>query len=119
MSTLTVPSIVYLLHFERPFGHAMHYIGSCHRTRLQKRLTLHNRGRGARLTAAAGEAGIRFVLARTWDGGRQRERQIKTQGGASRYCPICKGHDVNPFEAYVWPAERAARQRDEQRELIT
>jgi hypothetical protein len=30
------------------------------------------------------------VLARTWPGGRKRERQLKTQGGASRQCPICK-----------------------------
>jgi ribosomal protein L34E len=28
-------------------------------------------------------------LARTWPGGRARERQIKRQGGASRCCPMC------------------------------
>jgi hypothetical protein len=34
-------------------------------------------------------AGIGFTLARTWPGTKSRERQIKTQGGASRHCPEC------------------------------
>lgn len=34
-------------------------------------------------------AGISFEVARTWEGGRARERQIKRQGGASRCCPMC------------------------------
>ena len=35
-------------------------------------------------------AGIGWTLARTWEGTRQRERQLKRQGGASRRCPICR-----------------------------
>jgi hypothetical protein len=35
------------------------------------------------------EAGIGWQLARTWAGGRDRERQITAQGGASRRCPLC------------------------------
>jgi hypothetical protein len=34
--------------------------------------------------------GIGWQLARTWCGGKHRERQLKKQGGASRRCPICK-----------------------------
>ena len=34
-------------------------------------------------------AGIRWQLARTWEGSRARERQLKLQGGASRHCPMC------------------------------
>jgi hypothetical protein len=34
-------------------------------------------------------AGIGWQLARTWPGGRARERQLKNQGGASRLCPLC------------------------------
>jgi hypothetical protein len=34
-------------------------------------------------------AGISWRLARTWPGGRARERQLKNQGGASRRCPEC------------------------------
>lgn len=80
---------VYLLHFAHRYKHAGHYIGSTHS--LRKRLAEHQHGRGARLLAVVHAAGIRWVLARTWDGGRQRERQLKKQGGASRFCPICKG----------------------------
>ena len=35
------------------------------------------------------EAGIDWQLARTWTGGRDRERQLKNQGGKSRMCPLC------------------------------
>jgi hypothetical protein len=37
----------------------------------------------------AKSAGISWTLARTWPGGRTRERQLKTRGGASRRCPEC------------------------------
>lgn len=83
--------VVYLLHFDRPFGHARHYTGwVTTRTYLLPRLGAHTYGVGARLMAVVAEAGIGFQLARTWDGGRTRERQLKRQGGASRRCPICK-----------------------------
>jgi len=83
--------VVYLLHFDRPFGHARHYTGwVTTRTYLLPRLGAHTDGVGARLMAVIAEAGIGFRLARTWDGGRTRERQLKRQGGASRRCPICK-----------------------------
>ncbi len=39
--------------------------------------------------AVAPGAGIGWQLARTWRGGRARERQIKNQGGASQRCPLC------------------------------
>jgi predicted GIY-YIG superfamily endonuclease len=78
---------VYLLHFDRPYVHAKHYTGWT--DQLDTRLTEHAAGRGARLMAVITEAGIGFQLARTWVGGRARERQLKLQGGASRHCPIC------------------------------
>ena len=40
--------------------------------------------------AVIAEAGIGWTLARTWQGSRARERQLKRQGGASRRCPICR-----------------------------
>ena len=80
---------VYLLHFERPYKHARHYIGWT--KDLDARLAAHRSGQGARLLAVLLRAhGIGFVVARTWTGAtRARERQIKTQGGASRCCPVC------------------------------
>ena len=46
--------------------------------------------RGARLMAVITQAGIGWTLARTWEGSRAGERQLKRQGGASRRCPICR-----------------------------
>jgi predicted GIY-YIG superfamily endonuclease len=81
------PGTVYLLHFDRPYEHAKHYIGWT--DDLEARLGLHAKGQGARLLAVVKAAGIGWQLARTWTGDRHRERQIKNQGGASRCCPLC------------------------------
>lgn len=78
---------VYLLHFERRYKHAGHYIGWT--ADLSARLADHAAGHGARLLAVVQAAGIGWTLARTWRGSRGRERQIKRQGGASRCCPLC------------------------------
>ena len=79
---------VYVLHFDRPYQHAKHSLGSCQD--LERRLTQHGKGRGARLLEVVHALGIGWQLARTWCGGKHRERQLKKQGGASRLCPICK-----------------------------
>jgi hypothetical protein len=70
--------VVYLLHFDRPYGHAAHYSGFT--TNLPARLAQH-------------AAGITWQLARTWPATtRARERALKRQGGASRRCPLCGIH---------------------------
>jgi predicted GIY-YIG superfamily endonuclease len=80
---------VYLLHFEQRYEHAGHYTGWAED--LDRRLAEHLGGRAARLIEVITQAGIGFRLARTWPGvTRARERQLKRQGGASRYCPICQ-----------------------------
>jgi predicted GIY-YIG superfamily endonuclease len=94
-----VTGTVYLLHFDRPYRHAKHYTGWA--VDLAARLARHERGDGARLLAVVHAAGIGWQLARTWPGGRTRERQIKRQGGASRYCPLC---GVNPRPVKPCPA---------------
>jgi predicted GIY-YIG superfamily endonuclease len=79
---------VYLLHFDQPFGHARHYLGWSEN--LPARLVAHECGAGARLTEVAYEAGVRWVLSRTWPGvTRTVERSLKRQGGAARRCPAC------------------------------
>ena len=91
MQTYRAPSgIVYLLHFDRRYKHAGHYLGfvACD---LDHRLEIHKSGRGANLIRVIREAGIDFKLARTWNGTRSRERRLKNRGGASRFCPLCKG----------------------------
>ena len=81
-------STVYLLHFSEPYKHAKHYLGSA--ADLDTGLAEHAAGQGARLTQVVKDAGISWTLARTWHGGRKRERQLKNQGRASRCCPTCK-----------------------------
>lgn len=79
---------VYLLHFDRPYKHARHYIGWTPGD-LNRRLRQHRNGTGARLMQVITAAGIDFVVARVWDGGRNLERSLKNRGGASRACPLC------------------------------
>ena len=78
--------VVYLLHFVSPFRHARHYMGST--SDLKARLAADARGEGSRLLWWVRQAGIEWTLARTWRGGRNRERQLKARGH-SRHCPIC------------------------------
>ena len=84
----SLTGVVYLVHFTEPYRHARHYTGWT--TDLESRLAEHQAGRGARLLQVITQAGIGWTLARTWQGTRERERQLKRQGGASRRCPICR-----------------------------
>lgn len=79
---------IYLLHFERPFGHARHYLGWA--SDLEGRLAYHGTSRGANLMFHVRQAGISWVLARTWAGDRFEERRLKNRGGHARKCPICQ-----------------------------
>jgi hypothetical protein len=89
---------VYLLHFDRPFSHARHYMGWTG-GRLADRLDRHRRGDGANLLRHVTAAGIGWRMSRTWEGDRHWERQLKRQGGHSRKCPVCKtGIPAAPVE---------------------
>ncbi len=82
---------VYLIHFDEPYQHARHYLGVAHN--VDERLRQHRRGRsagGARLMEVVTQAGITWRLARTWNGGRDLERQLKGWNNGCRLCPICK-----------------------------
>jgi hypothetical protein len=97
MSGRNVPGTVYLLCFRNAdgskawFGHAGHYTGHAKggARGLARRLARHEAGHGAVLLAHVRAAGLTWELARTWEGTRARERQLKRQGGASRRCPLC------------------------------
>ncbi len=82
--------MVYLLHFDRPYKHARHYMGFVE-DNLEQRVERHRKGQGARLTQVLAENNIGFTVARTWDGDRNFERKLKNQKNAPRLCPICQG----------------------------
>ena len=95
---------IYLIHFDRPYKHAGHYIGWA--LDVRRRLAEHAAGRGAHLMAVIKDAGITWQLARTWPGDRRRERAIKNMGGARRRCPLCGVHPQ------ARPAAELPRNRD-------
>jgi predicted GIY-YIG superfamily endonuclease len=81
---------VYLIHFVEPYKHARHYTGSAQD--LFHRLDQHRNGTGARLMQVVRAAGIEWVVARTWPGGRRLEYKLKSQHNAPKnLCPICRG----------------------------
>jgi predicted GIY-YIG superfamily endonuclease len=86
-STDPAPGTVYLIHLDAAYKHARHYIGWT--ADLDTRLEAHRNGRGARLMEVITDAGITWRLARTWPGGRDRERAIKDRHNAPRLCPVC------------------------------
>jgi hypothetical protein len=85
--------VVYLVHLDRrlgtdhPKGGAGHYLGTT--VDLDRRLAQHRDGTGARILAAAVQRGIGFELVRTWPGGRDVERRLKSHHNAPRLCPRC------------------------------
>lgn len=90
---------IYLLHFSQPYKHARHYIGFT--TDLPKRIHQHLTGHGARLMEVVTAAGIGWTLARTWNGTRTFERQLKDRHNAPRLCPICHPPHSNPPTADI------------------
>ncbi|UFP97161.1 hypothetical protein [Gloeobacter morelensis] len=80
-------AICYLLHFAQPYHHALHYLGSA--VDLEARLARHAAGNGSRLLAAVAAAGIPWQVARTWQGGRDLEAQLKKRKSNPSLCPIC------------------------------
>jgi hypothetical protein len=80
---------VYLLHFDRPYKHARHYLGYTSKS-LRERLERHRAGAGARLIEVITDAGITFEVARRWSGNRALERRLKNRHNAALLCPICR-----------------------------
>jgi predicted GIY-YIG superfamily endonuclease len=87
--------VVYLIHFDQPYYHARHYLGTTND--LEHRLQQHAKGRrygGARLMEVIIQAGISWRVACTWAGGRELEQQLKAWNNGSRLCPICKANRI-------------------------
>ncbi len=87
--------MVYLIHFDEPLGdrsnprgQARHYLG--YTEDLDARMEAHRRGNGSAIMRAVSEAGISWRLVRTWPGGRDVEKKLKSQHNSPRFCPICQ-----------------------------
>ena len=91
---------VYLLHLSRPLNRGVarngkplqagHYLGFT--DDLVGRILDHQEGKGARFTQVCLERGIRWSLARVWEGDqadRTFERKLKNSKHGPRLCPIC------------------------------
>jgi len=81
---------VYLLHFDRPYHHARHYVGFTQY--LGRRVKRHLAGKGSPLIEAASKAGIEITLARVWHNVTGRfERRIHNMQQTKLLCPLCMG----------------------------
>ena len=82
--------LVYLLHFEEPYHHAQHYLGCT--VDLTKRITrLKSHKPNVNLIKVINDAGIRWYIARLWDGDYEWETRIKNYAHLKLVCPVCVG----------------------------
>jgi predicted GIY-YIG superfamily endonuclease len=80
---------IYLIHFAEAYKHARHYLGFT--DDLDARLERHRAGSGARLMEVIKDADITWQVARTWQGDRKLECQLKNGKRAPRLCAVCAG----------------------------
>jgi hypothetical protein len=81
---------IYLYHFNEPFKHSQHYLGSAEDYEI--RAAEHASGQGAALMAAVVQAGIPYQLARLWkEVPRFHEVILHRRKRDSVFCPICSG----------------------------
>ncbi len=100
--------MVYLIHFDRKFKHAQHYIG--YTADLDQRIYDHNHTvDGAKLLQAVRAAGIGFRVVRTWeDGDRNFERKLHKRKKSSCLCPVCRAEKERNRELSLLCRQRKA-----------
>jgi len=84
---------VYLIHFDKKFHHARHYIGWSKEYPLNKggRLEAHKKGNGAKILRALVQRNIGFRIVQIWhDQDGFYERKLKNYKKASTFCWKCK-----------------------------
>jgi hypothetical protein len=118
--------ICYLVHFDPPYipypgapesEWAGHYLGKS--KDFVQRDGQHGTSAGARILQVQKEAGGSWHLVRTWVGGSDKERQLKTRAGKA-YCPDCNEHplpgDTPPRKGAKYLTRRMRRERQAVRE---
>lgn len=77
----------YLLHFDRAYRHARHYLGWA--INLQQRLDEHLAGTGGRLLEVITGEGIGFACVRVWPNTTLRDEKRLKNRHSVRLCPVC------------------------------
>jgi hypothetical protein len=106
--------VVYLIHFDPPYGKNRHYIGITTEDRIAARFAEHATGRGARMTAAAADAGCGFKLARLFPTDDPAdEYRLLLRADEKHFCPVCEGkkpiREIQPNEKtamHAWRSEQ-------------
>lgn len=108
---------IYLIHFQRPYKHAGHYLGWATnvRARIKRHIALAPLRRGSALMRAVLEAEIPFKVVRLWKGTRDDERRFHNGGHRIR-CPVCKGIAYEEFVCHL--QRRRIWTRDSARDTI-
>ena len=82
--------VIYLIHFDRPYKQAQHYLGYAHD--FEARMKRHRQGRGSNLIKVIQNAGIDWKVVRKWEpGGPKVEAELKRFHNNRRLCPLCQG----------------------------
>lgn len=84
--------MVYILHFDKPFKHARHYVGYCEDSRFEDRMNEHRKAKWAdSYMGKVNAQGIRWKVARVIPNGDENlERRIKfIWKRTAALCPCC------------------------------
>lgn len=82
---------VYLLHFDKPYKHAKHYLGFSVKHPEKDRIPLHSKGQSrVKLMTVLFNQGIGFQVAKIWKNKERGDERKMKSGGHARRCPICK-----------------------------
>lgn len=81
---------VYIIHFDRAFHHARHYVGWAQDNNVEERMLKHMNGQGSSLLRAVNGENIPWLIARVWhNADRNFERWLKNQKRTAMFCPHC------------------------------
>jgi predicted GIY-YIG superfamily endonuclease len=82
---------VYLIHFDKKYYHAQHYIGWA--SNLKRRVKHHRNGTGSKLLAHLNKVGIAWNVVWSKPGTGNDERRMKQWKKARSFCPVCKKNE--------------------------
>ena len=95
--------MIYILHFEKKYFHAQHYVGYTKNPIRRFKEHFNGQQRSSPLLRAVLKAGIKIEVALLKSGTRKDERKIKNRKKVRELCPICikqKG-DKNEDKRYI------------------